>query len=68
MAIEAFALEMEQILFVAFAGWDAAGAKSFGYTTFWANRWDSPAERLGSTPDGVGRSLDDLVVFVKARR
>jgi 2-haloacid dehalogenase len=68
MAIEAFALEMEQILFVAFAGWDAAGAKSFGYTTFWANRMDSPAERLGSTPDGVGRSLDDLVVFVKARR
>jgi len=68
MAIDAFALEKEEILFVAFAGWDAAGAKSFGYTTFWANRMDSPAERLGSTPDGVGRSLDDLLGFVTARR
>lgn len=68
MAIDAFALRKEEILFVAFAGWDAAGAKSFGYTTFWVNRLNLPAERLGVSPDGIGKNLDDLVGFVKARR
>ena len=24
-----------EIAFAAFAGWDAAGAKAFGYPTFW---------------------------------
>jgi 2-haloacid dehalogenase len=51
-----------------FAGWDAAGAKAFGYATFWANRLNSPAEQLGSPPDVVGNNLDDLVGFVKARQ
>jgi 2-haloacid dehalogenase len=68
MAIDALRLRKEEILFVAFAGWDAAGAKSFGYTTFWANRLGAPAEQLGSPPDGVGNNLDDLVGFVKARQ
>jgi 2-haloacid dehalogenase len=68
MAIDAFRLRKEEILFVAFAGWDAAGAKSFGYTTFWANRLGSPAEQLGISPDGVGSSLDDVVGFVRAQQ
>jgi 2-haloacid dehalogenase len=68
MAIDAFALKKEEILFVAFAGWDAAGAKSFGYTTFWVNRLNIPAERLGASPDAVGQNLNDLVGFVKARQ
>ena len=66
MAIDAFGLRREKILFVAFAGWDAAGAKWFGYTTFWVNRLNLPAERLGVSPDGVGNNLNDLVSFVKA--
>lgn len=68
MAIDAFGLKKEEILFVAFAGWDAAGAKSFGYTTFWVNRLNLPAERLGTTPDAIGQNLNDLVSFVKARQ
>jgi 2-haloacid dehalogenase len=68
MAVDAFGLKKEEILFVAFAGWDAAGAKSFGYTTFWVNRLNLPAERLGVSPDGVGQNLKDLVGFVKALR
>lgn len=66
MAIDAFGLKKKEILFVAFAGWDAAGAKSFGYTTFWVNRLNLPAERLGVAPDAVGQNLNDLVGFVKA--
>lgn len=67
MAIDAFELAREEILFVAFAGWDAAGAKSFGYPTFWVNRLNLPPERLGVVPDGTGKTLADLVDFVKSR-
>lgn len=67
LAIDAFKLKKEEILFVAFAGWDAAGAKSFGYTTFWVNRLNLPAEQLGISPDAVGKNLHDLVSFVKER-
>lgn len=66
MAIDAFKLKREEILFVPFAGWDAAGAKSFGYTTFWVNRLNLPVEKLGVVPDAVGQNLTDLVGFVKA--
>jgi len=34
MGIEAFGLQRHEILFAAFGGWDAAGAKWFGYPTF----------------------------------
>ena len=68
MAMDAFRLKREEILFAAFAGWDAAGARWFGYPTFWVNRANSPAEELGVTPDGTGRDLTDLVNFLKARR
>jgi len=67
MGIDAFGLRLEQIGFVAFGGWDAAGAKSFGYTTFWVNRLGLPAEELGISPDGVGASLTDLAAFVRSR-
>jgi 2-haloacid dehalogenase len=68
MAIDAFKLQREEILFAAFAGWDAAGAKWFGYPTFWVNRLNLPVEELGVAPDATGRDLTDLVNFVKAPR
>lgn len=64
MAVDAMKLAREEILFVAFAGWDAAGAKSFGFQTFWVNRLNAPEEELGIHPDGTGRDLTDLVKFV----
>ena len=66
MAIDALGLKKAEILFVAFAGWDAAGAKSFGYPTFWVNRLGLPMERLGVAPDGIGKDLNDLTSFVQA--
>lgn len=68
LAIDAFAMRKEEVLFVAFAGWDAAGAKSFGYPTFWVNRLNSTTERLGFVPDGIGKNLDDLIAFVNSWR
>ena len=64
MAIEAFGLRREEIVFAAFAGWDAAGAKGFGYPTFWVNRLGVPPEELDATPDGEGRDLAALQAFV----
>lgn len=64
MAMDAWELPREDVLFVAFAGWDMAGAKWFGYPTFWLNRLDAPQEALGVAPDGAGRNLADLLNFV----
>lgn len=63
LGTEALRLRREEILFVAHAGWDAAGAKAFGFPTFWVNRAELPAEELGAPPDAVGRDLSDLVRF-----
>jgi 2-haloacid dehalogenase len=43
--------------FVSSNGWDAAGARSFGFTAYWVNRGKAPVERLGSPPDAA---VDDL--------
>jgi len=65
MAVDAFGIKRDAIAFVAFAGWDAAGAKRFGYQTFWMNRQKSQMEELGATPDRTGESMKDLLEFVK---
>jgi 2-haloacid dehalogenase len=66
MGVDAFKLPKEEIAFAAFAGWDAAGARWFGYPTFWVNRLNAAVEELGVVPDGVGSGLGDLVKFVTA--
>ena len=66
MGVDAFGLKKEEIAFAAFAGWDAAGAKWFGYPTFWVNRMNQPVEELGVVPDGIGSGLGDLVKFALA--
>jgi 2-haloacid dehalogenase len=65
LGIESLGLQRNEILFVAFAGWDAAGASLFGYPTFWVNRLKLPAERLGAAPDASGGGLLDLVQFLQ---
>jgi 2-haloacid dehalogenase len=57
-------LPKQDILFAAFGGWDAAGAKSFGYPTIWVNRFDQPVEELGIAPDRTSPDLDGLLEFV----
>ena len=64
MGVDALGMKKEEIAFAAFAGWDAAGAKFYGYPTFWVNRARAPLEELGVVPDGTGAGLNDLVSFV----
>ena len=64
LGVEAFGLDRGQIGFAAFAGWDAAGARWFGYPTLWINRLGAPREELGleEVPTGVG--AEALLAFV----
>ena len=48
----------------AFGGWDAAGAKLFGYPTVWVNRLNQPREELGVEPDQTVPDLNGLLAFV----
>jgi 2-haloacid dehalogenase len=63
LGVDRLGLRREAILFVAFAGWDAAGAKWFGYPTFWNNRLQASLEALDVVPDGAGESLFQLAEF-----
>lgn len=72
MGIDHFALNKDEILFAAFAGWDAAGAKWFGYPTAWVNRAKMAPERLDVHPDvtvgNLGELLDVLPEFEANKR
>ena len=50
--------------FVSSNGWDAAGAKSFGFRAFWVNRGGAPVERLGVRPDEIVKSLAEISALV----
>jgi 2-haloacid dehalogenase len=60
MGVDAFRLSKSEILFVAFAGWDAAGAKWFGYPVYWVNRMQVPEEELNVVIDMSGETLDGI--------
>jgi 2-haloacid dehalogenase len=62
----AFGCPPSEILFVSSNAWDVCGAAWFGYAAFWVNRSVAPLERLDSRPAGEGRSLDDVVSFVRS--
>jgi 2-haloacid dehalogenase len=65
LAPRALGLPREAILFVASAGWDVAGAKWYGYPTYWVNRSAAPEEVLHVAADGVGRDFSDLLAFIE---
>jgi 2-haloacid dehalogenase len=65
LATQAFDALPREIVFVSSNGWDVAGATWFGFTTFWLNRQNAPAEELGVTPHGAGGGMTDLLAFLK---
>ena len=67
LGMERLHLPKRDILFAAFGGWDAAGAKAFGYPTVWVNRFNQPAEELGIQPDQISSDLSGLLEFVLSR-
>jgi 2-haloacid dehalogenase len=61
LAVDRLGDAKNEIGFVSSNGWDAAGAKAFGFNVFWINRSGAPVERLGVVPDYVVKSLDEVV-------
>jgi 2-haloacid dehalogenase len=64
LAVDAFGLKREEMLFVPSAGWDVAGARWFGYPTFWLNRAGAPPEELAVAAHGAGGGMSDLTAFL----
>lgn len=64
LAVDHLRLAKQDIVFAAFGGWDAAGAKSFGFPTVWVNRFNQPAEELGFRPDRTVTEMKGLLDFV----
>jgi 2-haloacid dehalogenase len=60
LATKKFGVSPGQIAFVSSNCWDALGAKSFGFKSYWINRMDAPVDRLAVAPDGIVSSLGDL--------
>jgi 2-haloacid dehalogenase len=60
LAEERLGIPCANVGFVSSNGWDAAGAKAFGFTTFWINRAGHPVERHAPPPDRVLASLAEL--------
>lgn len=67
LGLDLLGVAKHELMFVAFAGWDVAGAKWFGYPTFWNNRQGAVEEVLGVKADGEGQSLGDLARFIGVR-
>lgn len=61
LAEESLGVPRSVMGFVSSNGWDAAGAKTFGFQAFWVNRGGAPVERLGVRPDESIRDLGELV-------
>jgi 2-haloacid dehalogenase len=62
LAVQKLQIPKQDIGFVSSNGWDAQGAKSFGFTVWWINRAGAPVDRLGFRPDHVVKSLNEVLL------
>lgn len=60
LAVQRLGVAKEAIGFVSSNCWDAAGAKSYGFTVFWINRANAPVDALGFAPDRQVAHLGEL--------
>jgi 2-haloacid dehalogenase len=64
LAVDRLRVPTEAIGFVSSNCWDACGAKSFGFHTYWINRGGAPLDALDVTPDHTLAQLTDLAALV----
>ena len=64
LAVDRLGVPANAIGFVSSNGWDACGAKAFGFRVFWINRTGAPVDELGVRPDHIIGSLADLPALV----
>lgn len=63
-AVDTLAVDKERIVFLSSNGWDAAGAKQFGFNVVWVNRFGQRLDPLGVTPDAEIESLSELPALI----
>ena len=61
LAVDRLGVAKAEIGFVSSNCWDAAGAKTFGFTVYWINRGGAPVDRLDFQPDRVLGSLGEIL-------
>lgn len=66
LAAKRFGLPSNAIGFVSSNGWDALGAKAFGFRVWWINRGGAPLDRLGFALDGQLAGLGELPAALAA--
>ena len=64
IAVDRLGVPKEAIGFVSSNCWDACGAKSFGFLTYWINRSGAPLDALDAAPDHTIARLTDLAGLV----
>ena len=64
IAVDRLQLPKQAIGFVSSNCWDACGAKSFGFRTYWINRAGAPLDALDVTPDHTIARLTDLAALI----
>ena len=64
LAVDRLQIPASRIGFVSSNGWDAAGAKAFGFTVFWVNRANAPMEELGVKCNFIVKSLREIPVLM----
>ena len=60
LAVDRLGVRRENIAFVSSNFWDASGASSFGFRTFWINRSGAQPDELGYPPHRELKRLDEL--------
>jgi 2-haloacid dehalogenase len=68
LAVDRLGVPAPEIAFVSSNGWDAHGAKAFGFRVAWCNRTGQPPERLPGEPDVEIRTLAELPELVAVMR
>jgi 2-haloacid dehalogenase len=63
LAVDALRCEPGEIAFVSANGWDAGGAKAFGFKSIWINRLGEPVERHAPEPDFIVGSLSHIAAL-----
>ncbi|MGH8669673.1 MAG: haloacid dehalogenase type II [Burkholderiales bacterium] len=62
LAVSRLHIPRERIGFVSSNCWDALGAASFGFASYWINRSGAPLDRLGLAPARVVGSLNEILL------
>jgi len=64
LVVDTLGIEANRIGFVSSNCWDACGAQSFGFNTFWINRMGAPLDQLAVKPGNILTTLGDLPALV----